>query len=59
VAESVSAADSGSQMRVAGSGYIYNLTTKKLIQGRDYTIRIREGSTGGPVILRALFQPKK
>jgi hypothetical protein len=46
-------------MRVSGNGYIYNFSTKKLTQGKEYTIRIREGSASGPVILRALFQPKK
>ena len=59
VAESVSSADTGTQMRVNGGGYIYNFTTKNLNQGQDYTIRIRVGSTTGPIILRALFQPKK
>ena len=59
VAESVSNADTGTQMRVNGGGYIYNFTTKNLTQGQDYTIRIRVGSTTGPIILRALFQPKK
>ena len=41
VAESVSNADTGTQMRVNGGGYIYNFTTKNLTQGQDYTIRIR------------------
>ncbi len=59
VAESVSNADTGTQMRINGGGYIYNFTTKNLTQGQDYTIRIRVGSTTGPIILRALFQPKK
>ena len=59
VAESVSNADTGTQMRVNGGGYMYNFTTKNLTQGQDYTIRIRVGSTTGPIILRALFQPKK
>ena len=31
VAESVSNADSGTQMRIYGSGYIYNFSTKKLV----------------------------
>ena len=43
VAESVSNADTGSVMRVNGSGYIYNFSTKQLKQGQDYTIRIRDG----------------
>jgi len=59
VAESVSSADSGTQMRMSGGMYIYNFATKTLTQGKDYTIRIREGSSTGPIILRALFQPKK
>ena len=59
VATSVSSADIGTQMRVNGGGYMYNFSTKQLTQGKDYTIRIRDGSTTGPIILRALFQPKK
>ena len=59
VVESVSNADTGTQMRVNGGGYIYNLSTKSLTQGKDYTIRIRVGAVDGPIILRALFQPKK
>jgi hypothetical protein len=59
VAESVSAADSGAQMRVADSMYIYNLTTKTMTAGKDYTIRVRLGSATGPIILAAVLQPKK
>ncbi len=59
VATSVSNADSGTQMRVADGKYIYNLTTKSMSAGKDYTIRVRSGSPTGPIILRALFQPKK
>ena len=59
VAESVSNADTGTQMRTGGGGYIYNLTTKSMQQGKEYTVRVREGSNVGPIILRALFQPKK
>jgi hypothetical protein len=59
VAESVSNADTGSQMRVNGGGYIFNFSTKPLKAGQDYTIRIRLGSTSGPILLKALFQPKK
>ena len=59
VAESVSTADTGTQMRVNGGGYIYNFSTRNLQAGQDYTIRIRVGSTTGPIILRALFQPKR
>ena len=59
VAESVSGADTGTQMRLGGGGYIYNLSTRSMQQGKEYTIRIREGSSVGPIILRALFMPKK
>jgi VCBS repeat-containing protein len=61
VTESVSNADSGTQMRVADGKYIYNLSTKGLTIGSDYTIRIRVGtsSTTGTIILRALLSTKK
>ncbi len=59
IATSVSNADSGTQMRVQSGGYMYNFSTKSLTQGKEYTIRIRDGSTTGPIILRALFLPKK
>lgn len=59
VTESVSNADSGTQMRVADGKYIYNLSTKGLTVGSDYTVRIRSGSTTGPVVLRALLSTKK
>jgi hypothetical protein len=59
VAESVSAADTTGQMRIADSMYIYNLATKTMTQGKDYTIRIRLGASNGPVILAAVLQPKK
>jgi hypothetical protein len=58
VAESVSNADTGTQMRVADSRYIYNLSTSKMLKGKDYTILIRAGSASGTIIARALFQPK-
>ena len=58
-ATSVSNADTGTQMRINGGGYIYNLTTKGMKIGQEYTIRIRVGASDGPIILRALFQPKK
>ena len=60
-ATSVSNADTGTQMRVSGGGYIFNLSTKGMGTGntQEYTIRIRYGTTGGPIILRALFQLKK
>ncbi len=53
------AADTGTQMRVNGGDYMYNFSTKTLTAGQDYTIRIRVGSPTGPIIQRALFQPKK
>ena len=59
VAESVSNADTGTQMRTSGGMYIYNLSTKSLKAGSDYTLRVRSGSSTGSVILKALFQPKK
>jgi hypothetical protein len=59
VAESVSAADSGAQMRVADGMYIYNLATKSMTAGKDYTVRIRLGDAAGPIILAAVLQPKK
>jgi hypothetical protein len=59
VAESVSAADTGSQMRIADGMYIYNLATKSLTQGKDYTVRVRLGAVDGPIILAAVLQPKK
>jgi hypothetical protein len=59
VPDSSSNADTGNQMRLSGTGYIYNLSTKGLIQGSDYAVRIRSGSTTGPIILQAVLQPKK
>jgi hypothetical protein len=59
VAESVSNADTGTQMRPNGTGYIYNFSTKQLKANQDYTIRIRSVSTSGAIIAKALFQPKK
>lgn len=59
VAESVSSADTANLMRLNGGGYIYNLTTKGLTQGKDYAVRIRSGSSAGPIILQAVLQPKK
>jgi hypothetical protein len=59
VAESVSNADTDNQMRLSGGMYMYNLSTKPMTQGKDYTIRVRVGSSTGPVIKSALFQPKK
>jgi hypothetical protein len=59
VAESVSNADTDNQMRLSGSQYMYNLTTKGMQAGKDYTVRVRVGSSTGSVIKSALFQPKK
>ncbi|HEU4918069.1 MAG TPA: hypothetical protein VFV13_16065, partial [Acidimicrobiia bacterium] len=60
VGESVSNADgTGGQMRAADGMYIYNFTTKPLTAGKDYTLRIREGSASGPILLAAVLQPKK
>ena len=59
IAESVSAADTGSQMRTADGMYIFNLSTKSLVQNTDYTIRIRPISTTTPYILQAVLYPKK
>ena len=59
VAESVSNADTGTQMRIGGGGYIYNLSTRGMQKDNEYTVRIREGGPLGPIILKALFMPKK
>jgi hypothetical protein len=59
IAESVSAADTGSQMRTADGMYIYNLSTKSLSANTNYTIRIRPNSTTTPYILQAVLYPKK
>ncbi len=59
IAESVSAADTGSQMRTADGMYIFNLSTKNLSANSDWTIRVRLGSTAGPVLLQAVLYPKK
>ena len=59
VAESVSGADTGTRMRIADGMYVYNLSTKTLSAGKDYTLRIRPGSTASPWILQAVLQPKR
>ncbi|HEX4685219.1 MAG TPA: hypothetical protein VH228_00455 [Nocardioides sp.] len=59
VTESVSAADTDQQMRLTGSTYMYNLSTKSLTQNKDYTVRIKLGSTTGTTLISALLQPKK
>jgi hypothetical protein len=57
--DSVSAADTDQQMRLTGSTYMYNLSTKSLTQNKDYTVRIKLVSTTGPTLISALLQPKK
>jgi hypothetical protein len=59
IAESVSSADTGSQMRVVDGMYMFNLSTKGLQANMDYAVRARLGSTSGPVLLQAVLQPKK
>ncbi|CAA9358369.1 MAG: filamentous haemagglutinin family outer membrane protein [uncultured Chloroflexia bacterium] len=59
VTESVSSADSGQQLRLVDSKHMYNLSTKGLTAGTDYTIRIHTGSTSGTVIANAVLQPRK
>jgi hypothetical protein len=59
IAESVSAADTGSQMRVVDGGYIFNLSTRNLSANTDWTVRVRLGSTSGPMLLQAVLYPKK
>ena len=65
VVDNVNNPDTGSLMRRVDSMYMYNLTTKSndgFVAGRDYTIRIRDGrvlGAIGPIILKALFPPKK
>jgi hypothetical protein len=46
-------------MRMSGGVYMYNLGTKSLTQATDYTLRVRNGSATGPIIAKALLQPKK
>ena len=60
LATSVSAADTGTQMRVADGFYIYNFTTKGLTQGADYTILIRLDTAGtGTIVQRAVLRANK
>lgn len=59
ITTSVSTADSGNVMRFNDSFYIYNFSTKPLSVGKDYTLRVRYGSSTGPLILTAVLQPKK
>jgi hypothetical protein len=46
-------------MRTADGMYIYNLSTRSLTAGKDYTIRIRPNNASAPWILQAVLQPKK
>jgi len=59
VADSVSSADTGQQMRIADGGYIYNLSTKNLSANTDWAVRVRLGAADGPIILQAVLYPKK
>jgi hypothetical protein len=60
ITTSVSSADTGTQMRTAGEGYMYNLSTKPLTTNQDYTVRIRLGDpTTGPIILTAVLRTYK
>jgi hypothetical protein len=59
IAESVSSADTGSQMRVVDGRYMYNLSTRNMTANSDWTVRVRLGSTTGPVLLQAVLYPKK
>ena len=59
IAESVSAADSGSQMRTADGMYIFNLSTKNLSANSDWTVRVRLGSTTRPVLLASRAVPEE
>jgi hypothetical protein len=60
IVASVSNADTDQQMRPVDSKYMYNLSTKGNFQvNTNYEIRIRVGSTMGPIIARAHLYPKK
>jgi VCBS repeat-containing protein len=59
IAGSVSSADTGSQMRVVDGMYMFNLSTKNLSANTNWTVRVRLGSTTGPVLLQAVLYPKK
>jgi hypothetical protein len=58
LAASVSAADTGNQMRVADSQYIFNLATKGL-KNDKFTIVIRDAATGALNIATAAIELKK
>jgi hypothetical protein len=59
ITESVSAADTGQQMRVSGNGYIYNLSTKGLTPSKDYAVRVKLGSIVGPDLATATLSNSK
>jgi hypothetical protein len=63
IVESVSSADTTGVMRMADGQYMYNLSTKGLNSGQDYTIAIKDttGSTWASVsrLATAVVQPKK
>ena len=62
IVASVSNADSDFHMlRTAGPKYMYNLSTKgsQWSPNVNHEIRIRVGSTTGPIIARAVIYPKK
>ena len=53
-------ADSGTQMmRTPDTKYMYNLSTKGFQANTNYEVRIRVGSTTGPIIAKAVLYPKK
>ena len=53
-------ADSGTQMmRTPDTKYMYNLSTKGFEANTNYEVRIRVGSTTGPIIAKAVLYPKK
>jgi len=58
VTSSVSNADTDNVMRTVDSTYLYNLATRGLTANQDYTVRVRVGSTSGPIVLTAVLQPR-
>jgi hypothetical protein len=64
ISTSVASADTTGVMRLADGHYMYNLATKSLSGGFDYTIWVKD-TTGGvpwntaPVVGTAVIQPKK
>jgi hypothetical protein len=51
--------DNGNKFRIADGGYIYNFSTKGLNNTSDYTLRVRLGSAGGPIIKTAVIRTQK